>query len=85
VLNPENAVDGRLRLRHLAVLLAVAETRSMQKAALRVHLSQPAVCKIVQEVEESLGCASSSGPGAASWPRRLAMHLRNAHAWSWWI
>ncbi len=48
------ALISRLRLRHLAVLIAVAETRSMKRAASEVHMSQPGVTKLVQEAEDLL-------------------------------
>jgi DNA-binding transcriptional LysR family regulator len=53
--NRDLTIISRLRLRHLAVLIAVAETRSMKRAATEVHLSQPGVTKLVQEAEEMLG------------------------------
>lgn len=48
------ALVGRLRLRHLSVLLAVADARSMKRAAARVHLTQPGITRLVQEAEEML-------------------------------
>jgi DNA-binding transcriptional LysR family regulator len=44
-----------LRMRHLDVLLAVAAEGSMQRAALRVHLTQPAISKLVRELETMFG------------------------------
>lgn len=44
-----------LRTRHLDVLLAVAAEGSMQRAAQRVHLTQPAISKLVREMEEMFG------------------------------
>lgn len=44
-----------LRVRHLDVLLAVAAEGSMQRAAQRVHLTQPAISKLVRELETMFG------------------------------
>jgi DNA-binding transcriptional LysR family regulator len=48
-------VEGRLRIRHLSVLVAVAEAKSMQTAAQRVNITAGAVSKCVREAEEILG------------------------------
>jgi DNA-binding transcriptional LysR family regulator len=48
-------VEGRLRIRHLAVLVAVAEAKSMQTAAHRVNVTAGAVSKCVREAEAILG------------------------------
>lgn len=44
-----------LRMRHLEVVLAVAEAGSMQRAAERVRLTQPAISKLIGEIEALLG------------------------------
>lgn len=44
-----------LRTRHFDVLLAVAAEGSMQRAAQRVHLTQPAISKLVREMETMFG------------------------------
>lgn len=44
-----------LRARHLDVLLAVATAGSMQRAAQSVHLTQPAISKLVREMEAMFG------------------------------
>lgn len=41
----------KLRLRHLELLVALSETASMRGAAARLHLSQPALSKMLGEVE----------------------------------
>ncbi len=46
-----------LRIRDLEVLLAVAAAGSMQRAAQSAHLTQPAISKIVRELETSFGTA----------------------------
>lgn len=45
----------RLKLRNLDILLAVAETGSMGKAAKRLNTSQPAISKAVGELENGIG------------------------------
>jgi DNA-binding transcriptional LysR family regulator len=46
-----------LRMRHLEVVLAVASAGSMQRAVQRIHLSQPAISKLIKEIEAILGVA----------------------------
>jgi DNA-binding transcriptional LysR family regulator len=46
-----------LRTRHLEVLLAVAAAGSMQRATQRIHLTQPAISKLVAELETMFGFA----------------------------
>lgn len=44
-----------LRLRHLELLAALAETPTMRGAAAQLHLSQPAISKMLGEIESCLG------------------------------
>lgn len=48
-------VSRRLKLRHLNVLRAVAETGSMVKAAEHLAISQPVVSKTIAELEDIVG------------------------------
>jgi len=48
-------IGRRVKLRDLHILLAVAETRSMAKAAQRLAISQPVVSKTISELEHALG------------------------------
>lgn len=45
----------RLRLRHLELLVALAETGTTRGAADRLHLSQPAISKMLNEIEGGFG------------------------------
>jgi len=45
----------KLRLRHLDLLVALAEAATMRGAAARLHLSQPAISKMLGEIEGSFG------------------------------
>ena len=44
-----------LRLRHLELLVVLSETPTMRGAALRLHLSQPAISKMLGEIEACFG------------------------------
>ncbi len=45
----------RLKLRHLEILLAVADTGSMAKAAARLAVTQPAISRAIADAEHTLG------------------------------
>src|SRR4051812_30062237 len=45
----------RLRLRHLELLVALADAGTMRAAATRLHLSQPALSKMLGEIEKGFG------------------------------
>lgn len=45
----------RLELRHLDLVVAIADSGSLRRAAARLHLTQPAVTTQLQRIEEHLG------------------------------
>lgn len=49
-------LDPRLKLRHLQCLIAVAQGRSVQRAADQLAVTQPAVSKTLAELEDIVGC-----------------------------
>src|SRR5258708_2144080 len=48
-------IGRRIKLRDLHILLAVAECRSMAKAAEHLAISQPVVSKVIADLEHILG------------------------------
>ncbi|WP_411329743.1 LysR family transcriptional regulator [Desulfovibrio desulfuricans] len=44
-----------MEIRHLKTLMMVASARSISKASHMLHLSQPSVTRIVQEIETIVG------------------------------
>ncbi|MFI6818917.1 LysR substrate-binding domain-containing protein [Nonomuraea sp. NPDC050328] len=48
-------LHGRLKLRHLVVVVAVADQGSVLRAADRLRLAQPAVTRCLRELEQILG------------------------------
>ena len=51
----ESAVLRRLRLRHLELLTVLREQRTVRGAARQLNLSQPAVSKMLREIEDVFG------------------------------
>lgn len=50
-----SATLSRIRLRHIACFVVVAQERTLARAAARLHLSQPAVSKTLAELEDIAG------------------------------
>ncbi|MDP1533685.1 MAG: LysR family transcriptional regulator [Rubrivivax sp.] len=64
--SPEAAqafVMRRMSLRHMRVLLALAEERGLSAAAEALHVTQPAVSKALAEIEQGLGATLYSRRG----------------------
>src|SRR5258708_6344931 len=54
-MHPASHISRRLKLRHLNVLLAVAQWGNMARAAEHLAISQPAVSKAIADLENTLG------------------------------
>jgi DNA-binding transcriptional LysR family regulator len=54
-MHPAAHISRRLKLRHLNVLLAVAQWGNMARAAEHLAISQPAVSKAISDLENTLG------------------------------
>lgn len=48
-------LTGRLRFRHLALLVAIGEHCNLHRAAQAVHLAQPSATKLVHDLEQLFG------------------------------
>ena len=70
----------RVKMQHLRAVLAVADSTSLAQAGERLGLTQPAVTKILHEVESSLGlqlfARSSRGTVCTEAGRQMAERLR---------
>lgn len=76
----EKTWGQRVKLQHLRVVLAVAKNASLLDAARNVGLTQPAVTKIIHEVETELGVQlfvrTSRGTHCTPFGRILAEHAQ---------
>ncbi|TDC70424.1 LysR family transcriptional regulator [Actinomadura sp. GC306] len=54
-MRPLDLLNGRLKLRHLVLVVAIADQGSVLRAAEHLHLAQPAVTRSLREVEGILG------------------------------
>lgn len=80
----DHRVRAKLRMRHLELLDALGDTLNIHHAAPRIHLSQPATSKLLQETELIYGASlferqprglrpTAAGETAIRWAR-LLMH-----------
>jgi LysR family pca operon transcriptional activator len=75
------ALEQRVKFRHLQCFLAVAEQRSVVKAALALSVTQPAVSKTIGELEDVLGVTLFERRGRGVAPTRYGeVFLRFAGA-----
>jgi DNA-binding transcriptional LysR family regulator len=54
-MNPHHRARRRLKLRQLEIVLAVADTGSMAKAATQLAVTQPAISRAIADAEHTLG------------------------------
>lgn len=47
--------QGKLRIRHLEIVLAISDFGSLSKAALQLHLTQSGLSRAISEIEEIVG------------------------------
>ena len=52
---PDWHLRARLKARQLALLVAIADHRSLRRAATEVAVSQPAATRLLAELEDALG------------------------------
>ena len=54
-MSPPTVLFGRLRARHLALVVALDTHRSLRRAAAEIALTQPAATKLLHDLEDALG------------------------------
>jgi DNA-binding transcriptional LysR family regulator len=74
----DDRIKRRLKLRDIDILMAVIEAGSMGKAAGRFNMTQPAVSKVIAELEQTLGVQllDRSRRGVEPTPHGLALTKR---------
>ena len=74
----DDRMRRRLRLRDLDILMAVVDAGSMSKAATRFNMSQPAVTKVIADLEQTVGArlVNRSRRGVEPTPHGLALVKR---------
>ncbi len=74
----DERIRRRLRLRDLDILMAVIDAGSMSKAAIRFNMTQPAVTKVIADLEHTLGArlVNRSRRGVEATPHGLALVKR---------
>lgn len=67
--------QGKLRIRHLEIVLAISDFGSLSKAALQLHLTQSGLSRAISEIEEIVGgrLFERTGRGMACTPLGAAM------------
>jgi DNA-binding transcriptional LysR family regulator len=74
----DDRIRRRLRLRDIDILMAVVDAGSMSKAATRFNMTQPAVTKVIADLERILGArlVNRSRRGVEPTPHGLALVKR---------
>ncbi|WP_127792263.1 LysR substrate-binding domain-containing protein [Agromyces sp. LHK192] len=54
-MSSERLLDGRLKVRHLVLVTAIADEGTLVRAAESLHITQPVVTRALREVEDLLG------------------------------
>ena len=74
----DDRIKRRLKLRDIDILMAVIQAGSMGKAAGRFNMTQPAVSKVIAELEQTLGVQllDRSRQGVEPTPHGLALTKR---------
>lgn len=79
-----HSILGRLRLKHLGLLIAIDEAGSLHRAAERMAMTQPAATKALHEIESILGAAlferSARGLAATELGHCAIRHARLMHS-----
>lgn len=77
-------LDGQLKLRHLTMIDALSEYRSMVRAAEHLHITQPVISRSLQELEEILGVTlferTPRGLTPTVFGEAFTLHARNVIA-----
>lgn len=68
---PPSALHTRLKVQHLVTLVAIGQYRNAHRAAREMSLSQPAVSKIIREVEQLFGTVMFERGRAGMIPNRV--------------
>lgn len=72
---PPNQVHARLKLQHLATLVSIGHHRNAHRTAQEMALSQPAISKIIREVEQLFGTVLFERGRAGMIPNRVGEAL----------
>lgn len=74
------ALQRRIRLTQLRLLVAISEHGSLARAALNLHVTQPAATKTLRQLEEAVGEQLVSRSSGGSLLTQPAKSCANAHA-----
>lgn len=76
----QGLLEGRLKLKQLRLLIAVAEEGSIQRAARKLNITQPAATKSIRDLERDLGVPlferTARGATATVYGNALIAHAR---------